>query len=68
MIVVVFAVGFAGYRVGHKPPTREHVGGPVLVAKQLIPKGTPASIVATDGNVCSNHASHERRDWVGIGG
>jgi hypothetical protein len=47
VIVVVFAVGFAGYRVGHKPPTGRHVGTPVLVAKQLIPKGTPGSIVAT---------------------
>jgi hypothetical protein len=48
-VVVVFAAGFAGYRVGHKPPTVEHVGTPVLVAKQLIPKGTPGSVVATNG-------------------
>jgi len=50
VVVVVFAVGFAGDSVGHK---RARVSGspqnsaPVLVAKKLIPKGTPGLIVAT---------------------
>ena len=52
VVFLVFAVGFAGDSVGHQlhmfpshslPPT------PVLVAKQLIPKGTPGLIVATKG-------------------
>jgi len=47
VIVVVFAVGFAGYRADHHR-TGETTGALVLVAKQLIPKGTPGSIVATN--------------------
>src|SRR5689334_15160630 len=44
VVVVVFAGGFAGYRVGHKPPEGRCVCGPTLVATRLIPKGTPGSI------------------------
>jgi hypothetical protein len=50
VIVVVFAVGLAGYRVGHshRPPPGENAGDGQLVATKLIPKGTPGSVVATN--------------------
>ena len=53
VIGVVFAVGFVGFWVGHKPPTGEHACCPVLVAKHLIPKGTPGRVVATKGMYAS---------------
>jgi hypothetical protein len=48
VVVVVFAVGvLAGYRADHYRTARrgEVIPTPALVAKQLIPKGTPGSLV-----------------------
>ena len=49
VLVVVCAVGFAGYRAGHQHPAVEHACCPVIIATKLIPKGTPGSLVATNG-------------------